>query len=161
MEIKKLKSENIGLYHPNQAVILTDKGELFVTKDELTAEGYELLQFQTYSETALTTIVNNLLRGVSLTGKALVQLQNNSIAVSPVSNLYTVNSSVENGVLQNIIGGYESQVITITTQLPSLEVSTLGNIQNNQTITLSNPYSIVLLQKYQDDWLVLASNNNQ
>lgn len=161
MEIKKLKSETVGTHYPNQVVIFTDKGEIFVTKDEETSEGFELLKFQTYDLQGLTTIINNLLRGVSLTSKALVQVNNQAIAVSPVANLYTVDSSTNSAILNNIIGGYESQVITVTSNLPSLEISNLGNIQVNPTITLNNPYSTLLLQKSQGSWLVLSNKNNQ
>ena len=160
MEILKLKSENVGTHYPVQAVIFTEKKELFITKDEPTAEGFELLKFQTYDLEAITTIINNLLRGVTVARKAIASLENAAISVSPVANLYAVDSTLSMGTLNNIVGGYESQVITLISNISSLDITNQGNIQIDQTFTITNPYSIVMLQKFQEGWLVLSNNIN-
>lgn len=161
MEIKKLKSNAVGTHYNSQALILTEKGEIFVTKDELTAEGFELIKFQTYDLEQLTTIVNNVLKGVQIKSSALVKIERNTIAVSPVTNLYKVSSSNQNEELHTIIGGYESQTISIISADTILTITDNGNLRVDQSFTIANQFSIIMLQKNGSQWIELSRKINQ
>lgn len=161
MEIKKLNSNSVGSHHESQALILTEKGEIFVTKDEETAEGFELIKFQTYDLEQLTSIVNNVLRGVQIKSSAIVHVESNTIAVSPVTNLYKVSSNNVTEELNTIIGGYESQTISIISANTELTVSSSNNLRIENDFIISNEYSIILLQKNGSQWIEISRNVNQ
>ncbi|MEQ8624487.1 MAG: hypothetical protein RJQ00_06515 [Vicingaceae bacterium] len=161
MEIKKLNSNSVGSHHESQALILTEKGEIFVTKDEETVEGFELIKFQTYDLEQLTSIVNNVLRGVQIKSSAVVHVESNTIAVSPVTNLYKVSSTNTSEELNTIIGGYESQTISIISANTELTVSSSNNLRLENDFIISNEYSIILLQKNGSQWIEISRNINQ
>lgn len=161
MEIKKLNSSSVGTHYPDQALILTDKGEIYVTKDDLTPEGYELLKFQTYDLEQLTSLVNNVLKGVPMKSAAIVEIENHAIAVSPVTNLYKIGNSSANEELQMIVGGYEAQIITIVSQGTEVLVNAQANIKVASPFTLANSYSILLLQKAGQNWIEISRKVNQ
>jgi hypothetical protein len=161
MEIKKLHSTTVGTHYPSQAMILTEKGEIFVTKDELTVEGFELIKFQTYDLEQLTTIVNNVLKGVPIKSSAVVGIDNFSIAVSPISNLYKISSNNPTEELRTIIGGFEAQVISLISMNTELTVSKLGNIRVDTNFLISNAFSIIMLQKNGKQWIELSRRINQ
>ncbi len=161
MQIKKLNSSSIGSHYHEQALILSNRGEIFVTKDELTADGYELLKFQTYDLEGLTSLINKLLRGVQITAKARVVLENEAISVSPVANLYAIDSGGEqNAVLSQIVGGYESQLISIISPAASLAINSNNNIIIDQPLTLNSPYDILLLQRLGNEWIIISNSTN-
>lgn len=161
MKIQKLKSTAVGTHYPQQAIILTDKGEMFVTQDELTEDGYELLKFQTYDLEQLTTIVNSALKGNPIRSAAKVQIEANSIFVSPVSNLYKVDGYAEFDVLNRVLGGFEGQIISIVGNGTTLTVNDQGNLHLNGDFTLQNEYSILRIQKLAVGWVEVSRNNNQ
>ena len=161
MEIKKLNSNSVGSHHESQALILTEKGEIYVTKDEETAEGFELIKFQTYDLEQLTSIVNNVLRGVQIKSSAVVHVESNTIAVSPVTNLYKVSSNNVTEELNTIIGGYESQTISIISANTELTVSSSNNLRIENDFIISNEYSTILLQKNGSQWIEISRNVNQ
>lgn len=161
MEIKKLHSSTVGSHYPSQAMILTEKGEIFVTKDNLTDEGFELVKFQTYDVEQLTTIVNNVLKGVPIKSSAVVQIENYAMAVSPISNLYKVSSTNLTEELRTIVGGYEAQVISLISANTELIINGLGNIKGVGDFTISNPFSIIMLQKNGQQWIELSRQINQ
>jgi hypothetical protein len=161
MEIKKLKSDAVGTHHDSQALILTEKGEIYVTKDEHTEDGFELIKFQTYDLEQLTSIVNNVLKGVQLKSSALVNIESNTIAVSPVTNLYKVRGSSLGEELHTIIGGYEAQTISIVSDSSNLSITTNGNIKVDQDFIISNEYSIIMLQRSGSNWVEISRNVNQ
>ena len=161
MDIKKLHSSTVGTHYPSQAMILTEKGEIFVTKDELTFEGFELIKFQTYDLEQLTTIVNNVLKGVPIKSSAVVKVESFSIAVSPISNLYKVSSTNQTEELRTIVGGFEAQVISLISSNTELTINGLGNIKGERDFTISNPFSIIMLQKNGEQWIELSRQINQ
>lgn len=161
MEIKKLNSTTVGTHYPSQAMILTEKGEIYVTKNDETIEGFELIKFQTYDLEQLTTIVNNVLKGVPIKSSAVVKVESNSIAVSPISNLYKVSSTNQTEELRTIVGGYEAQVISLISSNTELTINGLGNIKGEGDFTISNPFSIIMLQKNGEQWIELSRQINQ
>jgi len=160
MNVKKLKSADVGTHHPEQAVIFTDKGELFVTRDELTADGYELVRFQTYDLDELTTIVNNVLKGNPVASVASVQIEAQTILVSSIANLFKITGYLSGAVLDTIIGGREAQTITLTGDGTPLTITTTGNLKLTGDMTLSSPYSILMLQKAGNTWIELSRRHN-
>lgn len=161
MKIQKLKSESVGTHYPEQAIILTDKGEMFVTQDELSAEGYELLKFQTYDLEQLTTIVNAALKGNPIRSSAKVEIEANTVFVSSISNLYKVDGYSEFDVLNRVLGGFEGQVISIVGNGTALTINDEGNIRLNTDFILQNEYSILRIQKLSDEWVEVSRNSNQ
>lgn len=161
MEIKKLNSNSVGSHHESQALILTEKGEIYVTKDEETAEGFELIKFQTYDLEQLTSIVNNVLKGVQIKSSAIVHIESNTIAVSPVTNLYKVSSNNSTEQLTTVIGGYEAQIISIISSNTVLTVSNGGNLRLEEDFVIANEFSIILLQRNGDRWIEISRNINQ
>lgn len=161
MEIKKLNSTSVGSHYPSQAMILTEKGEIYVTKDDLTEDGFELIKFQTYDLEQLTSIVNNVLKGNPIKSSAVVAIENFSIAVSPISNLYKVSSMNPQEELRTIVGGYEAQVISLISKNTELTVSSLGNIRVNENFIINNPFSIIVIQKNGGQWIELSRKINQ
>jgi hypothetical protein len=161
MEIKKLNSTSVGSHYPSQAMILTEKGEIYVTKDDLTEDGFELIKFQTYDLEQLTSIVNNVLKGNPIKSSAVVAIENSSIAVSPISNLYKVSSMNPQEELRTIVGGYEAQVISLISKNTELTVSSLGNIRVNENFIINNPFSIIVIQKNGGQWIELSRKINQ
>jgi hypothetical protein len=147
MNVKKLLSENVGEFHPEQTLILTEKGELFVTKNELTVQGYELVKFQTYELEQLTTMVNNALRG-------------NTIHVSPVSNLFRVVNYQSTSILDTIIGGREAQQISILGDGTALQIKRTGNLRLTEDMTIQNEFSLLLLQKAGSVWIEVSRKHN-
>jgi len=161
MEIKKLNSNSVGSHHESQALILTEKGEIYVTKDEETTEGFELIKFQTYDLEQLTSIVNNVLKGVQIKSSAIVHIESNTIAVSPVTNLYKVSSNNSTEQLTTVIGGYEAQIISIISSNTVLTVSNGGNLRLEEDFVIANEFSIILLQRNGDRWIEISRNINQ
>jgi len=161
MEIKKLNSDSVGTHFDSQALILTEKGEMFVTKDEETTEGFELIKFQTYDLEQLTSIVNNVLKGVQIRSSAVVRIESNTIAVSPVTNLYKVTGINQTEGLNTIIGGYEAQTISLLAENITLRINNNGNIKINEDFTISNGYSIIMLQRSGGNWIELSRTINQ
>ena len=161
MEIKKLNSNSVGSHHESQALILTEKGEIYVTKDEETTEGFELIKFQTYDLEQLTSIVNNVLKGVQIKSSATVHIESNTIVVSPVTNLYKVSSNNSTEQLKTIIGGYEAQTISIISSNTQLTVSNGGNLKLDEDFVITNEFSIILLQRNGDSWIEISRNINQ
>lgn len=161
MEIKKLNSSTVGTHYPSQAMILTEKGEMYVTKDEETLDGFELVKFQTYDLEQLTSIVNNVLKGIPIKSSAIVNIDNFSIAVSPVCNLYKVSSANNFEELRTIVGGYEAQVISVMSANTGLTISGLGNLKLMDDFTINNPFSIIMLQKNGEQWIELSRRINQ
>ena len=160
MEITKLLSENVGSHYPVQAVIFTDKGEIYITKDVQTAEGYELFKLPINDLVLLTTQVNNALRGKTIASMALVELEQEAIHVSPVSNLFRVINYSENSVLKDIKGGRQAQQITVLGDGLNLVISASGNIRLEGSLTLTNEYSVLLLQKVDETWIEVARKQN-
>jgi hypothetical protein len=160
MNVKKLLSENVGEYHPEQTLILTEKGELFVTKNELTVQGYELVKFQTYDLEQLTTMVNNALRGKVLASFASVEIESNTIHVSPVSNLFRVVNYQSTSILDTIIGGREAQQISILGDGTALQIRRTGNLRLTEDMTIQNEFSLLLLQKAGSVWIEVSRKHN-
>lgn len=50
MFIKKLLKENLGEYHPEQALIFTETGEIYLTGEKEEAEGFPLIAFMDKEE---------------------------------------------------------------------------------------------------------------
>lgn len=160
MNLKKLNSDSVGTHHHEQAVILTDKGEMFVTKDQFSPEGYELVKFQTYDLEQLTTIVNNVLKGNPIASAATVQIEAQTIFVSSVSNLFRIVGYQAGDLLDRIIGGRQAQSITLITDGTPLLVAETGNLKLDGSFTLSTPYSILMLQKVEENWVELTRKIN-
>jgi hypothetical protein len=161
MEIKKLNSDSVGTHFDSQALILTEKGEMFVTKDEETTEGFELIKFQTYDLEQLTSIVNNVLKGVQVRSSAVVNIESNTIAVSPVTNLYKVSGTNQTEELRTIIGGYEAQTISLIAENTTIIINDAGNIRVDEDFTIANGYSIIMLQRSGNNWIELSRTINQ
>ena len=132
-----------------------------MTKDQQTTEGFELVKCQTYDLEQLTSIVNNVLKGVQIKSSAVVKVESNTIAVSAVTNLYKVKGSNPTEELHTIIGGYEAQTISIISEINSLSITSNGNIKVNQDFTITNEYSIIMLQRNGDHWIEVSRNINQ
>jgi hypothetical protein len=160
MNVKKLLSENVGEYHPEQTLILTEKGELFVTKNELTVHGYELVKFQSYDLQQLTTMVNNALKGKPLASFAEVEIENNTIHVSPISNLFMVVNYENTSFLDTIIGGREAQQISILGDGNALQIKRTGNLKLIDDMTIQNEFSLLLLQKVDSIWVEVSRKHN-
>ncbi len=160
MNVYKLKSENVGSHFHEQAIIFTDKKEICVTKDEVTDDGFELVKFQTYDLEQITSIINHALKGLTIQSSVVVEMTNKSIFVSSVSKLYKVNNYNVGDLLENILGGYEGQIITIVGNGTSLTINNNGNLAINGTINLDNEYSILLLQKVGETWVELSRKIN-
>lgn len=161
MKIEKIISSNVGTHYPIQAILLTEQGEIFVTKDELTPDkGFELIKFQTYDLTQLTAIVNNVLKGLPIKSAVEVTLANQSIFVSPVCSLYKITSYSPEEVLNQIHGGYQAQIITIVGNGVPLNIKNQGNLTLNQHFKTTNPYSTLMLQKMNDQWVEISRTIN-
>ena len=160
MELKKLLSANVGAHHPEQALILTEKGEMFSTTDEWTAEGYPLVKVQTYDLEQLTTIVNNALRGKTMASSALVEWEAGAIHVSPVSNLYRVSHYAQGAALHTVRGGREGQQITLLGNGEDLLITRTGNLHLDGNMTLQNEYSVLLLQRVGSLWVEVTRTHN-
>lgn len=161
MKIQKLKSDTVGTHYPEQAIILTDKGEIFVTQDDLTEDGFELLKFQTYDLEQLTTIVNAALKGNPIRSSATVEIEANAVFVSSVSNLYKVDGYAEFEVLNRVLGGFEGQIISIVGNGTALTINNQGNIRINSDFVLVNEFSILRIQKVAGQWSEVSRNSNQ
>jgi len=161
MKIQKLKSEAVGTHYPEQAIILTEKGEMFVTQDDLTENGFELLKFQTYDLEQLTTIVNAALQGNPIRSSAFVKIEANAIFVSSISNLYKVEDYSSSDILNRVLGGFDGQVISLVGNGTPLTINSEGNIRLKSNFILQNEYSILRIQKLSDVWIEVSRNNNQ
>jgi|GEM_PF-3137323 len=160
MNIKKLHSSSIGTHHPEQSIILTEKGEIYVTKNEVEEDGYELVKFQTYDLNQLTTIINDLLKGIAINGKASVKMEAGKIYVSPVVRLYQIEGYQVGESLNEILGGYDGQVISIVGSGVELTIEANTKLRLNGAFILKNEYSILMLQKAAGYWVELSRKEN-
>ncbi len=160
MKIEKLKSENVGTHYPYQAMILTDKGEIYATKDDWTDQGYELIKFQTYNSNELATIMNQLLMGNPLASSIEVTPEANTIYVSAISSLFKLSGYNSNQSLTTIIGGRQGQTITLITDGTPISINEQNNIKLESECNLSNEYSTLMLQKSGSHWIELSRSQN-
>jgi len=160
MNVEKLKSVDVGTHHPVQAIIFTDGGEIFVTKNETTAEGFELVKFQTYDLSQLTSIVNNILKGNRISSMVTTQVESNTLFASSIANLFRMTNYVSGTTLHTIIGGRAAQPITLMGDGTSLTITTGGNLQLAGDMVLATPFSTLMLQKVGDQWIELSRKHN-
>lgn len=70
MVIKKVLSENVSEHHPEQALLITDTGDVYITKKDRETEGYPLItlishediknQMEVIAETRVNQVVSAL-----------------------------------------------------------------------------------------------------
>lgn len=161
MVVKKILSSSVGTHHPEQAMILTEKGEMYVTSNELTPDGYVLVPF--FDLSVLNGRINALLRGQPLHGRADVPLVTGTIAVSPVASLFRVVDYSPGSILNGIEGGNEGQIITITATTTTSGVLTVSSgltLALNSDMVMDSADDTLLLQRSGGVWKELSRSHN-
>lgn len=156
--LKKLLHSNVGTYHPEPAIILTDRGEFLVTENEHTERGYKLIPF--LDLTGINTRINQMLRGQPLKGIAEVEPVNGVIHISPVANCFRVVNYLPGTAITRIEGQCTSQPIVIMGSGPTLLVQKNSSINLVSNMEFTDRWSTLFIQDHGTHWCELSRSHN-
>jgi hydrogenase maturation factor HypE len=158
MNIQKLLSSNVSTHHPEPAIILTEAGEVFMTKKGATAGGYELVRFLDVD--MINSRINTALSGLAVAGVAEAELVNQSIQVSNIANCFKVINYPPNSVISNIAGGVAGQIITIICSANELTILANSTLLLGSDMVYTNDLSTLHLQKDAVGWREISRSYN-
>lgn len=150
LKIKKLRSANVGTHHPEQALIFTDSGEIFMTASTKEANGYPLVRF--FNHDVLRNAVHQVLVGTANNGVIETTVTNGKLQISPAANCYRVVHYEPGTMITQLEGGYNLQSITIIGQGTPLLVCGNEQIGLVSDELLDTPWKPLVLQKIGNCW---------